>query len=148
MWAGRPAAMRRSGPRWAQGEVMLPTFCVAIGGAVGSVGRYWVGLLIERFWGGVFPLGTLLINVAGSLLIGWIAAAATPDGPLPDSTLLRLLLMTGLCGGFTTFSAFSLQTLMLLRAGDWPNAGLNILLSVALCLLATMTGHWLAMVGR
>lgn len=127
---------------------MLPTICVAIGGAVGSVGRFWTGLLVERALGGVFPFGTLLVNVSGSLLIGWLASATVPDGSLPDDTLLRLLLMTGLCGGFTTFSAFSLQTIILLRANDWPDAILNIALSVTLCLAATATGHWLATSGR
>ncbi len=127
---------------------MLPTICVAIGGAVGSVGRFWAGLLVERALSGVFPFGTLLINVSGSLLIGWLASATIPEGPLPDDALLRLLLMTGLCGGFTTFSAFSLQTIILLRAGDWLNAALNITLSVTLCLAATVAGHWLATPGR
>jgi CrcB protein len=129
---------------------MLPTLCVAVGGAIGSVGRYWAGLLVERGWNGALPLGTLLVNISGSLLIGWLASATTPagPGPLPDNTLLRLLLMTGLCGGFTTFSAFSLQTIILLRAGDWPNATLNITLSITLCLAATATGHWLTTLGR
>jgi CrcB protein len=128
--------------------MMLPAFCVAIGGAAGSLGRYWAGLLVERHWDGAFPLGTVLINIAGSLLIGFVASAATPQGSLPDSALLRLLLMTGVCGGFTTFSSFSLQTVLLLRAGDWMNAGLNVFLSVALCMAATMAGHLLAEAWR
>ncbi len=116
---------------------MLGALAVAAGGAAGSLLRYWATLLAARWWGEAFPWGTIAINVLGSFVIGWFAS-------LPSSHETRLLVMTGLCGGFTTFSAFSLQTLDLLRAGDTLAAAANIALSVVLCLAAVAAGHYLA----
>lgn len=124
---------------------MLGAVAVAAGGAAGSLLRYGGTMLAARLWGEAFPWGTMAINVIGSLVIGWFATASMPGGAAPASHELRLLVMTGLCGGFTTFSAFSLQTLALLRAGDTAGAALNIGLSVLLCLLAVAAGHWLAL---
>lgn len=131
---------------------MLGALAVAAGGAAGSLLRYWATLLAARWWGAGFPWSTIAINVAGSFVIGWFATAAVPGGATPASPAfasheMRLLVMTGLCGGFTTFSAFSLQTLDLLRAGDWAGAALNIVASVALCLAAVFAGHALALRG-
>ncbi len=131
---------------------MLGTLAVAAGGAAGSLLRYWATLLAARWWGGDFPWSTIAINVAGSFVIGWFATAtmpgtATPANPAFASHEVRLLVMTGLCGGFTTFSAFSLQTLDLIRAGDWTGAALNVLASVALCLVAVGAGHLIALRG-
>ncbi len=123
---------------------MTGALAVAAGGAAGSLLRWWGTLLAERLGAGAFPWATIAINVLGSFAIGWLAAATLPGGPHPASQELRLLAMTGLCGGFTTFSAFSLQTLDLLRAGDFTGAGANVLLSVVLCLAAVAAGHWLA----
>lgn len=123
---------------------MLGTLAVAAGGAAGSLLRYWATLLAARWGGDGFPWSTIAINVAGSFVIGWFATATMPGGASPASHELRLLVMTGLCGGFTTFSAFSLQTLDLMRTGDWTGAVANVLLSVVLCLAAVATGHWLA----
>ena len=108
---------------------------VALGGAAGSVLRYLLGLWVTRAVGEGFPWGTLLINVAGSFIIGWLATGARPD-----AVTLRLLLMVGFCGGFTTFSSFSLQTLELLQQGAWIAAWGNVLGSVTLCLAATSAG--------
>jgi len=108
---------------------------VALGGAAGSVLRYLLGLWVTRAVGGGFPWGTLLINVAGSFIIGWLATGARPD-----AVTMRLLLMVGFCGGFTTFSSFSLQTLELLQQGAWIAAWGNVLGSVTLCLAATSAG--------
>ncbi len=108
---------------------------VALGGAAGSVLRYLLGLWVIRAVGEGFPWGTLLINVAGSFMIGWLATGARPD-----AVTLRLLLMVGFCGGFTTFSSFSLQTLELLQQGAWIAAWGNVLGSVTLCLAATSAG--------
>lgn len=117
---------------------------IALGSALGGVGRYWCTTLAARLLDGGFPWGTLLINVAGSMVIGYVATAAGPDGrwllPLDG----RQFLMVGVCGGFTTFSAFSLQTLMLLREGDWALAGGYIAASVLLCVLGVWFGHLLA----
>lgn len=113
---------------------------VAFGGALGSVGRYWLANVIESRAGGVFPWGTLAVNVSGSFAIGFLAAFAGSVGSF-GSPGFRLFLMVGVCGGYTTFSSFSLQTLNLLRDGEWLNAGGNILLSVVLCLFGVWLGY-------
>ncbi len=123
---------------------MMGTLAVAAGGAAGSMLRYWGTLLAARIGWVEFPWSTIVINVIGSFVIGWFATATMPGAAYPASQEIRLLVMTGLCGGFTTFSAFSLQTLDLLRAGDFTGAAANVLLSVLLCLAATAAGHWLA----
>jgi fluoride exporter len=123
---------------------MIPYLCVAAGGAIGSVGRYWVGLVTVRAWGEPFPWGTILINIVGSFIIGFFSTLTLPSGPLPGSADLRTFIMVGLCGGFTTFSSFSLQTLELMRAGDWVGAIGNVLISVVLCIVAVALGHVLA----
>lgn len=125
---------------------MFTYFWIALGGALGSVGRYWLnGLVSQRF--DTFPMGTLVVNVIGSLLIGILAALTLPEGRMSSEgrTLTTPFLMIGLCGGFTTFSSFSLQTLNLLRDREWLYAGGNILLSVALCLIATWLGYLLGL---
>ncbi len=114
---------------------MIPTLLVALGGAAGSVGRYWTGVLFAGAFGLDFPLGTLVINILGSFVIGLADVAA-------GGNAMRLLVIVGLCGGYTTFSSFSLQTMELIRAGHPLAASLNVLLSVALCLAATMLGAW------
>jgi CrcB protein len=115
---------------------------VALGGALGSVSRYWLnGVVSERF--ATFPAGTLAINILGSFVIGVVGALASAEGRMSSETraLVTQLVMIGLCGGFTTFSSFSLQTLHLLRDREWLYAGGNILLSVVLCLSATALGY-------
>ncbi len=120
---------------------MQATLLVALGGAVGSVARYWVSVLSVWVMGGeAFPWGTLVINVLGSFVIGLFAALTGPDGRLAGDASTRLLIMVGLCGGFTTFSSFSLQTLSLLRGGAMAAGLFNIAASVLLCLLATAAG--------
>lgn len=113
---------------------------IAAGGALGSIGRYWMAGAIDGRFNAAFPYGTVAVNILGSFVIGLLAGM---DGLSANA---RLFLMVGLCGGFTTFSAFSLQTLDLLRDGLLLRAGSNILLSVALCLFATWAG--LALVQR
>ena len=122
---------------------MLAYLWVAMGGALGSVGRYWLsGLVAERF-GETFPWGTLIINVTGSFIIGIFAAFTDPEGRVLASPGFRQFFMIGICGGFTTFSAFSLQTLRLAQDREWLYAGGNILLSVMLCLIAVWLGYLL-----
>lgn len=118
---------------------------VGLGGALGSMGRYWTGLLAVRLWGEAFPWGTLVINVAGSFVIGLFGTLTLPGGPLPASAGARAFVMAGLCGGYTTFSAFSLQTWDLMRAGQWLAACGNVAGSVVLCLAAVMAGYWVAL---
>jgi CrcB protein len=113
---------------------------VAVGGALGSVARYWLAVAVATLTGPYFPWGTLLINVLGSFVIGWFGAWTGPNGPVGVPADMRLFVMVGICGGFTTFSAFSLQTLDLLSAGETLWAGAYVLGSVALCLLAVWAG--------
>jgi CrcB protein len=119
---------------------------VAIGGALGSVARFWLNGLIAARFGETFPWGTLVINVTGSFLIGIFAAFATipKAGSISQSrAFVTQFLMIGVCGGYTTFSAFSLQTLNLLRDREWLYAGGNVFLSVVLCMIAVWLGYLL-----
>jgi CrcB protein len=114
---------------------------VVIGSALGGAARYWCSDVVARLLGESFPWGTLFVNVTGSLIIGLFAALTAPDGRWIVGTSARQFVMLGLCGGFTTFSSFSLQTLNLLHDGEWLFAGFNILGSVALCLIAVWVGY-------
>ena len=124
---------------------MIAYLWVAIGGALGSVGRFWLnGLISSTRFGETFPWGTLAINVTGSFLIGIIGALANPEGRMDSSSRAFAIqfFMIGICGGYTTFSSFSLQTLNLLRDREWLYAGGNVVLSVVLCMIAVWLG-WL-----
>lgn len=114
---------------------------IAVGGALGSVARHWCTVLAARHLGAGFPWGTILVNVVGSFLIGLAATLALPGGRLPIGPTGQQFVMVGFCGGYTTFSAFSLQTLALACDGAWVEAGANVVLSVAACLLAVWLGH-------
>lgn len=116
---------------------------IAIGGAIGSVARYGIGGLVSDKYGTTFPWGTLVVNVSGSFVIGILAALTAPEGKMtPQSRVFATqLLVTGICGGYTTFSSFSLQTLNLLRDREWLYAGGNVLLSVILCIIAVWLGY-------
>jgi CrcB protein len=111
---------------------------VALGGAVGSVIRYTVGVAVQNRTGMDFPLGTLVVNITGCLLLGFLIhyALATP-AITPE---VRALLTTGLCGGYTTFSTFSYETVALIQDGDWRRAALYVGLSVAGSILGVMLG--------
>jgi fluoride exporter len=111
---------------------------VGLGGALGSVARYAMVLAITEFAPSTFPLGTVLVNILGSALIGALAALAARDAMHTD---LALFLMVGVCGGYTTFSSFSLQTFELLRIGRPIQALVNVTASVLLCLIATMLSY-------
>jgi CrcB protein len=103
--------------------------------------RYWCSGVAARMIGETFPWGTLIVNVVGSFIIGFFATLTGPDGRWFVGSTERLFVMVGICGGYTTFSSFSLQTLNLLRDGEWLYAGCNIVASVVLCLLAVWIGH-------
>jgi CrcB protein len=111
---------------------------IAAGSAIGGVSRYLVGSLLQRLTGTGFPAGTLLINVSGSFLLGLIVQYAIETSAV--SPELRGFLTMGFCGGYTTFSTFSYESLALIEDGQWTRAGLYILLSVALSIAAALLG--------
>jgi CrcB protein len=114
---------------------------VALGGAVGSVVRFVLGSLVQER-AGTFPLGTLVVNVTGSLLLGALMEYALSTPAI--SRDMRALLTTGFCGGYTTFSAFSYETVRLAQEGDYRRAGLYVVLSVLGSLAAAFAGFALA----
>jgi CrcB protein len=115
---------------------------VAIGSALGGMGRYLLGGFIQRLLATTFPAGTLLINISGSFLIGIIIRYAVETPTLTPE--LRAFLTIGLCGGYTTFSSFSYETVALLEDGEWTRAALYVAASVGLSLVATLLGFALA----
>lgn len=123
---------------------MWTYFWIAVGSALGGVARYWCSGFVAGSIGETFPWGTLTVNVVGSFVIGFFATLTAPDGRVFVGGTARQFVMAGLCGGYTTFSSFSIQTLNLIRDGDMLRAGGNVLLSVALCLLAVWLGHMAA----
>ena len=119
---------------------MPVTLWVAIGGALGSVARYWVALWMLPMSRDL-PWGTIVINIVGSFAISFFGTLTVEHGRFPISDVGRTFFMVGICGGFTTFSSFSLQTLELLKAGAVGRAFLNIAISVALCLASVTAGY-------
>ena len=118
-------------------------FWIMLGGAVGTAARFGLSGLAVRWFGETFPWGTLVVNVTGCLAIGVVAGAGGGEGGLMSSHIFRQFFMIGVCGGYTTFSSFGLQTLNLMQNGEWLKAGANVLFSVALCLIAVWLGHTL-----
>jgi CrcB protein len=124
---------------------MMSYFWVTVGSALGGLLRYTISRLMVSFDVSIgFPIGTVLINVIGSFVIGYFGTLTLHSGRYPASDNVRLFVMVGICGGFTTFSSFSLQTLDLIRSDAWGRALANIALSVVLCLTAVAVGHRLA----
>ncbi len=119
---------------------MQQTLWIALGGALGSVARYWIALWALPLSRSL-PWGTIGINIAGSFLIGFFGTLTLEGGRHPAPEWARLFVMVGICGGFTTFSSFSLQTLDLLRGDAWGRALANVGVSVLLCLAAVSMGH-------
>lgn len=119
------------------------TLLIALGGALGTIARYLVGLWAAPI-SQALPWGTVIINGAGSFLIGFVGTLTLAGGRYPLPETVRLFLMVGFCGGFTTFSSFSLQSFDLIRSGGEWRALANIGLSVVLCLGAVAAGHGIA----
>jgi len=117
---------------------------VMLGGALGSLVRHWCTLWIVQRHGETFPWATITVNVTGCFVVGFVSAWLAPTGSLAVSPATRLFVVVGFLGGFTTFSAFSLQTLVLAQQGRWLAVGANVFGSVALCLLAVWIGHMAA----
>lgn len=122
---------------------MLSYIWVCFGGAIGSGMRFLISGMVAQRIGQTFPFGTLVVNVTGSLIIGVLAGMSIPEGRWFLSPTAREFLMIGVCGGYTTFSSFSLQTLALAQEGEWLRAMVNSILSFALCLIAVWLGHFL-----
>ena len=116
---------------------------VIVGGAIGTFARYAISVAAIPYSRDL-PWGTIGINILGSFIIGLFGTLTLAQGRFPVSENMRLFVMIGLCGGFTTFSAFSLQTLDLIRSGAMVRAGANIVASVVLCVAAVALGHFIA----
>jgi CrcB protein len=114
---------------------------VAIGGALGSMMRYGFSGAIAQMTGQTFPYGTMFVNVTGALLIGILASLSASESRFFIPAPARMFLMTGVCGGYTTFSTFSLESFNLLREGETLRALANMLLSVVFCILAVWIGY-------
>ena len=125
---------------------MLTYALVALGSAIGGTLRYWLAAAVSEASASTFPWGTLVVNVTGSAVIGLFATLTSADGRLYVPSEWRTFFMVGVCGGYTTFSSFSLQTLALAEGGEWLAAGMNVMGSVALCLVAVWLGHTAALI--
>jgi len=115
--------------------------CIGVGGGLGSVLRFMITTQMSSRFGNDFPFGTLLVNIIGSFLIGWFFYSSSTSGRIDLSENLKHLVLAGFCGGFTTFSSFSLQTLVLLRESAWLRAGGYITGSFFLCLFFVWLGY-------
>jgi fluoride exporter len=121
--------------------VWVTYLCVFIGAAIGGVGRYSLSGVVANWIGATFPWGTLIVNVTGCFVIGVFNTLTGPDGVFLVPGNLRVFVMVGMCGGYTTFSSFSLETLNLVRNGEWFASGAYILASTVLCLIGVWLGH-------
>ena len=124
---------------------MLNAVYLFIGGGLGTLARWGASGFVARHWGETFPFGTLFVNVSGSFIIGLFAGLTGSEGRWLASPALRQFFMLGICGGYTTFSSFSLQTLTLAEDNQWFKAGANAVLSLVFCLLAVWLGHVFAL---
>lgn len=121
----------------------MKSLLVFAGAGGGGLLRYWLGLLVQGWWGKGFPLGTLTVNLTGCLAIGFLGAAWY--GPTPVRDEIRLLVLVGVLGGYTTFSSFGRETILLAQAGEWLQVGLYVGLSVVVGVLCVWLGAAAAM---
>jgi len=122
---------------------LLTCLLIMLGGAIGTLIRYLISVLTTTAPHDL-PWSTIAINITGSFLIGFFGTMTLANGRFPVSENVRLFVMVGVCGGYTTFSSFSLQTFDLLRRGCMVRAGINVLASVVLCICAVALGHFVA----
>ena len=123
---------------------MWNAFWIFVGGGLGSLARWGASGWIANAFGETFPWGTLIVNITGSFAIGLFATLTGPEGRWLAPATFRQFFMLGICGGYTTFSSFSLQTLALAEDGQWLKAAANAVLSLVLCLVGVWLGHVLA----
>lgn len=114
---------------------------IALGSALGGVGRYTLSGVVANWIGATFPWGTLIVNITGCFVIGIFNTVTGADGVFLVPLDARLFVMVGMCGGYTTFSSFSLESLNLMRNGEWLMAGGYVLASTILCLIGVWLGH-------
>jgi CrcB protein len=128
-------------------QLLMQYLVIGLGGALGSMLRFGLGSLIDtnvQKTGYIFPWGTIIVNITGCFVIGFIFTISAGEGRLMLSSLTRQFIMIGILGGYTTFSSFSLQTLTLAQSGQWWGAVANVVLSVVLCLVGVWLGALLA----
>ena len=143
--AKRPPSDRRRPPWWQTFWDKTGSYIsVALGSIVGAVARFLVSVLSVSQFGDGFPWGTLFVNITGSLAIGFYAALTGPDGRLLVSARQRLFVMVGICGGYTTFSSFSLETLRLVQSGNVRTAFVYLLVSAVTWIASVWIGYALA----
>jgi fluoride exporter len=124
---------------------MLQAILIFLGGGLGAIARWGFGLAAARLWGNAWPWGTLGVNVIGGFAMGLVMGHLMKTGAMtPTNDNWRAFLATGILGGFTTFSAFSLETARMIEAGHWQDAGLYSIASVVLCVVAVFAGMALA----
>ena len=139
----RQGARRLLGARDVTGsETMIAHIIwIAVGSALGGVTRFGLSVFAAQRWGENFPWGTLIINVTGSFLIGFFATLTQPDGRFMVGGTTRQFVMTGILGGYTTYSSFSWQTLVLAQQGEWLRAGSYATGTFVLCFIAVWLGY-------
>jgi len=128
-------------------QLLMNYLVIGLGGALGSMLRFGLGSLIDsnvQKTGYIFPWGTIIVNITGCFIIGFIFTISASEGRIILSSLTRNFIMIGILGGYTTFSSFSLQTLTLMQAGQRWEAAANVVLSVVLCLAGCWLGAMLA----
>ena len=116
---------------------------VGFGGALGTMARLALSSFVDTSMqrtGPLFPWGTILVNITGCFIIGFVATVTATEGRLFVGTLGRQFIMIGILGGYTTFSSFSMQTLLLVQDGEWGHAAANVLISVIFCLIGVWLG--------
>ncbi|CAG0956216.1 Putative fluoride ion transporter CrcB [Phycisphaerales bacterium] len=121
---------------------MLKLVGIFLGSGAGGLLRYWLGGVVQGWWGSAFPLGTIVVNVSGCLVMGFLFAAWT--GPLLVRVEVRDAVLIGVLGGYTTFSTFGRETLGLVHDGQWARAGVYVAASVVLSLAAVWLGSLIA----